>query len=1105
MPAIATIKELAIAAQPLLLAAITFGDGEVLRVSSHPCNTSEGGFAPSISGFPHTGLDFLGRLAQQDLDQIQSISDQGVDQLASITLHIADPDGALYQAYQRNAGRGFKGADVSCYLVTCDLMANPWAWSTDYQLRFVGVCNKPGYDGKTLTVSCVAKLNLQKKQLPVAVIQPRCIWVNPTTTAQRADASNEDSTFYECGETRDLTTAPPCSYTEETCTQPNRFSGVTWRPPDRWRSRGYLDGKTIEGTNSPNDAKYGEPFPMLYGTTWVEPPILNVVGDANSTRVEVALCIGHLGGSGTTNPGRVRKVLINDTEIPFVAYSPDKPIFRWEWVATGARDGAKNQDAGYDGLGNPYGSIAVIEVVFYRKLAGSESIPGVRVLVDGPDVRVYSDATTFAKTASSNPAWIILDLLTWCGVRYDEVDLASFVDAAAWCATTINFTWPDGSTRSHARYDVSLALREKTSAAEVVQGLLRAISGNLLPNPATGKLSLRLRRTAAQQQPSAITGSNNASPISGAYSAYDFDASSIVKRDGAVQFNLRPRPISDIPNRVSFQIQDKWNDWQPAPVTITDTVDVARVDQEVAASINFRGINSFDHAYRAGLRELREMNAEEYEFETSVKGAHLRVGDLIRATVSKFGFSNQWLRIRALRPAANIEGLRITAYEHDDARFADTFGQGKVPASTPLPGDTLSRPPYPWQPDAEAAAATDPITPTSEKTFALSQNYAELGADGSVLAAVRINGVLPVTTPANLEGPVVNTQATISTSGGSLAGLTRYLFGVTPLDADGRMGRMSLLSAADVNTSGSSHSITIPVLSWAAGTAGYRLFCFIDHLRPAMQAQASGTPSSITFGGPPVRASFGPPDVQAAAVSAWACRVKHSGLWGAQASAVGTGTITIAGAAFSSNEYLGYDVSIIGRDSADWLPVASFRVTGNDADTLTVTPDPSGVLDAGDVLVMRSKPSVSGLTLTDARWENNLSNSGDGLEVDGLKGKTLYFIAGPGRGDSYVISANDETGITIEGDWLTTPTSASRYIVLEPGLLPVSDTIKLADVLTEDQTASLRLEVSNYRQQVLLVGASVTGRDRQTNISKADPARELYVFGRPPDVRVLSS
>lgn len=71
------------------------------------------------------------------------------------------------------------------------------------------------------------------------------------------------------------------------------------------------------------------------------------------------------------------------------------------------------------------------------------------------DIRVYTDEDTFTETTTSNRAWHLMRLLCdkrWgYGLDYDRLNIQSFIDAAAWCGTTVRFTDTFGAHWDHVR------------------------------------------------------------------------------------------------------------------------------------------------------------------------------------------------------------------------------------------------------------------------------------------------------------------------------------------------------------------------------------------------------------------------------------------------------------------------------------------------------------------------------------------------------------------------------------------------------------------------------------------------------------------------------
>ncbi len=331
------------------------------------------------------GVNYQGRLSDLDLEAVQMLSESGVDIPPSLTLHIADADASIFLNWEEGDARGFKGATVELRLVFFDVLAGNF--SSDSIVRYTGICDPATpTDGATLELRTTNRLNAGKKQLPTELIQAHCFKVRPRTARQCAEADTPGSPFYPCGITD--VNAAECHYTREGCLAANnlaRFAGVTFAPQhDGGKGREYISGQWVQLFNSANDAKYGEPWPLILGRGWVECPVLNFRQDGNYTRMDVGLTVGHIdtGRDATT----AMKVVVNGYELPPAGYdSPDGfvqidpgNVGWWNWKGRGWRDGNAASDT------DPYGSEATIECLVPRTVAGGESVPKVSVLFTGP-------------------------------------------------------------------------------------------------------------------------------------------------------------------------------------------------------------------------------------------------------------------------------------------------------------------------------------------------------------------------------------------------------------------------------------------------------------------------------------------------------------------------------------------------------------------------------------------------------------------------------------------------------------------------------------------------------------------------------------------------
>lgn len=183
-------KESTSSYKPLLLAIVTFGDGTTLRLT-----TDVRGDGSSLS---YGGNTYLPRLSASDVAAIQSQSEQGVDQVPSVSLTISDPDCFVLLNYEMGSLKGFKGATLTLTFVYYDYATG--AFSSDSRLKFTGICDEPEIGQTEHRVTAVNSLNMQKTFLPAVRIQKRCPWIFPPDVASQIEGNSDPSSdFWECG------------------------------------------------------------------------------------------------------------------------------------------------------------------------------------------------------------------------------------------------------------------------------------------------------------------------------------------------------------------------------------------------------------------------------------------------------------------------------------------------------------------------------------------------------------------------------------------------------------------------------------------------------------------------------------------------------------------------------------------------------------------------------------------------------------------------------------------------------------------------------------------------------------------------------------------
>jgi hypothetical protein len=187
MDPIATVKEKEQAQTPLLLLDCTFGDGSVRRWATHAVIWEDAAYDA--------------RVLQHNAFEVQSMSEQGLDQVPRLSFSLANADGAMSQLEQ---SKGFKGARLLARFIFYDLAAG--SASPDSLVVFSGYCNPPDeVTDSGLRVTAINRMNTARVALPPVKIQRRCPWSFPATAEQRAAAMGDSSSpFHACGYSPDV-------------------------------------------------------------------------------------------------------------------------------------------------------------------------------------------------------------------------------------------------------------------------------------------------------------------------------------------------------------------------------------------------------------------------------------------------------------------------------------------------------------------------------------------------------------------------------------------------------------------------------------------------------------------------------------------------------------------------------------------------------------------------------------------------------------------------------------------------------------------------------------------------------------------------------------
>ena len=840
MQAISELKEQTVTDTPLIVFDCVLSNGQTEHWCTHTITAD--------------GNSYTARVIQHSSFDIQTASDQGIDGSPQISLLLANAD-SHFSELERAVG--WKGARVTAGVLFYDLRNN--VALTDTTVVFQGICNPPDRsEESTFRLTAINRMSLQRLFLPQVRIERRCPWQFPATADQQTEAvdggvNGKYSLYYRCGYSAGLPggtgnlngTVPysNCGYTRSDCQSRGmftRFGGLEFIPPTT-SVRSYGKGWSTSAL-SVNQALYNDYVPMVYGTVWQTPVVTFARNDGNLTRMEVLLGIGQIQG--------VLTVLVNGVEIPIGVSGTNMTGTGWYNVETlGSRDGALDPnftDASGAPSGDPYGSMAYLSVVVPNQLNNGTSLPSVEVLVQGLLVPTYTaDGTYTSDQFSSNPAWILLDVLRRSGWTAAEVDLVSFAAAAAYCDEQIAATDVNGNAIALPRFQCNLLLQNRRSAGDVVRGIRNCARMFLTYGPG-GVLQAKVENTIALEQPSQPAWSNSTESLNGGWPSYEFGDGStgfsgvLRKPNGASSVIVKSRSIADSPNCMTVEFQDSLNGYQQDSYEMVNPDDVALTGQTTSAGLMALGIPQFDQASRILKFNLdKSVLGNTYvEFQTSIKTLGVAPGDIITLTYLKEGFLRQPLRVLKLSPATNYRTVTITGQIHDDEWYADTNGQS-ISSSGQTNQDNSGM-------GLPAPLLGSVVDANGDVEFGIVET-AVTNSDGSVEATVVVSFSPPPTVSSSGPGvPLLSLAATIG-SGGSIKGDQTLYYAVTAQDSSGDESARSFVVTAIITADAS--TVTLNGLSFAAGTVSFNVYRGVTPANLRRVASGQGIATTFADGG----------------------------------------------------------------------------------------------------------------------------------------------------------------------------------------------------------------------------------------------------------------
>ena len=858
MQSVLTAKEQLNADTPLFFFDCTLTDGTI----RHWCSRT----------ITWNGTPYEGRVVRQNQFEAQLASDAQVGGVPKLTFELANADSELSEIEEQT---GFKGAQLTVQSVFFDLVAG--AATTDSTVVFRGLMNPPDtITETTFRLSAMNRMSMQRTVVPNVRVERMCPWRFPATAAQRLEAVDggasrgKYSQFYRCGYSPDQANgvgnldgnAPftSCSYARSDCEQrgmfnidttgrqTGRFGGIEYLPPTILvRGTGQKNSQLSAVQN--NTAAYNDFVPLVYGTQWTNPDVVFSRNDGNLTRMEVLLGMGAIAG--------ILTVLVDDIQIPQGVTGMNMNATGWYNLVTpgtrnGQQDGNFTNGSGVS-LGDPYGSMAYLSVVVPNRINDGTSIPAVQVLMQGLKLWQFDTSGNFlGEQFSSNPAWVLLDILMRSWYTLEEIDTASFAAAAAYGDALISVDDPVGGSVQLPRFQCNFALNVSQSAGQIIRSIRNGSRLYLVLNTA-GLLEVRVENTFALQQPTLPPGSNSLNTFNNGWPAYEFDATSIARnKDGSSSVQLSKLGAQDTPNRLTIEFQDAYNQYQQDSLSLEDEADVDLCGQEVAVNWDAVGISTFSQASRMLLLGLnRGISGNAFiQFQTSVKALGLLPGDLITVSYVKENLERTPFRITKITPGNSFRTATITAQFHDDDWYSDT--------ATGITGGLGVQ-------SGQGSGLPAPITGTvldANGNLQLGIAEAEVTAsDGSAQLALTVSFTAPSGQIGTLTAPLIGLVLVVSTTGGTLAGGVNLFYAVSTVDSGGGESLLSFMAQATTTAGANTNSVVIDGIQLPVGGVSFNVYrgATPQSFFRIASAQTSA-PSFIDTGLPPLMIL--PPDPQ---------------------------------------------------------------------------------------------------------------------------------------------------------------------------------------------------------------------------------------------------
>lgn len=627
------------------------------------------------------------------------------------------------------------------------------------------------------------------------------------------------------------------------------------------------------------------------------------------------------------------------------------------------------------------------------------------------------------------------------------------------------------------------------------------------------------------------------------YVAYSFDETNIlrIEEGGDVRLDVEGEfnPTANTPNQIYIRFQDEDNAFVQDSLSEVNADAAARAagalqpgGSQIPETLNVLGISNFDQGVRCANVYMAERQygneggdargTRVFTIATTVRCESLRVGHIVFLSIQKCNITLQECRVIKIAPTTDFMSAKVTLQWHEDLWYLDLYGQAPQDYYSQNSFNSSPRIPLPWQPDEEIPLQSD-LYSSTEWNFTITETDAVTDS-GSVDITLSASGSLPINTIlTNVQPPRVPSFASVSITGGFIAGNQSLYIEIVAYDSTGLRSAPSQVIAASVPPGTNTNSININNVAWFPDTAGYDIYVGTDHFDITFQHTHSGVSgTSILITTLPNFLSGAPPDLVAACALGQGKQILHAGIIGETVVSTTSTTVTIGAPGFGTFTAdlttHPHHLMLIGRPGVNTIPIVdllitSYTVGGGGELILHVNHNPTTLFSAGDAVVVTAGGNINSTnTIGDAAAAYANGNTyyppGTGAFTGNTVGQIARIIAKTGRYQFLSISSVSADGstVTLASNWPSQPDDTSVFIIESstwfPGALSENFACSVNNLSTEGLISQ---DVGNITGLTVLFQVLI-GDAAGTNFSSSarSPFRIYYVFGQAGSGNLLN-